>query len=120
MTARSEPISILCLLAIVSAVIVGLLRSPWCFGFTFKFIATTAVVTSVMAMFAAVILPIRHDFIALAVGLPSAVIASIGTGTFIPLIFVPFFSVPYIGAAIGRDIRKVREKKTQGQPSPRD
>ena len=95
--------------------IVGLLRSKWILGYTYYFILTTLAITFVQAMIATIILSIRHDIITIFIGMPSAIIGSIGSEYMAPFIFVVLFTFPYIGAVVGRDMRKLKEKNKFGQ-----
>ena len=95
--------------------ITALLRLPSVLGFTLGFVLVALGTTFLMAVVSTIVFPIRHDLITLSVGLPSAVVAVVKGGVFSPLVFVVFITVPHIGSAVGRDMRKRKDRKTNQQ-----
>jgi len=87
-------------LALASAAVAALLHQPWALGETVAFMFTSLSLTFLLALIATWRSPVRHDFITVAVGLPSALACGLS------LFSIIFLTVPFIGAAIGRDLRK--------------
>jgi hypothetical protein len=105
---KGKQIMVLVALAVASGALSALL------AFTMQSIFIILAVTLVVALVSTIALPIRHDLITAAVGLSSAlVVVAKQPGPFSPFVFVILFTVPYIGATIGRDIKKAREQRNR-------
>jgi len=106
---RMKQIALLIVIAVTSAGVTALLHQPWALGESVPFMFTALATTFLMALLTTTCSEIRYDFIAIAVGLPSALACGIN------LFSVIFIIVPFIGAAIGRDLRK--RIKTEKRPT---
>ena len=104
-----KQIALLIVIAVTSAAVTALLHQPWALGASVSFMFTALATTFLMALLTTTCSEIRHDFITVAVGMPSALACGVS------LFSVIFLTVPFIGAAIGRDLRK--RIKTEKRPT---
>jgi len=104
-------ILLLALLAVVSAAVAALLHQPWALGESVTFMFTCLSLTFMLSLIATWRSAVRHDFITVAVGLPSALACGLS------LFSIIFLTVPFIGAAIGRDLRKHKIKTEANKTS---
>ena len=85
--------------------------------FTVEFFAPILVLV-VLACSFVVFTSLRHDFVALATGIACHLGAVPGPNMFLPITLVGFVGAAFIGAAVGRDIRKMIRRRGQHPVAP--
>jgi hypothetical protein len=103
---RSRQIAILIALSLVAAMVTALASR------SLQSFVNVLAITFGLSLAGTALLPIRHDLITLAIGIGSAaMMIAKDPGPMSAFVVIIFFTVPYIGAAIGRDIRQRQQQR---------